>query len=271
MVSFLYGKRSLIANYSYPMPGVAIWRSQRPGSRSTTVCKIVTLPSGKTDYFITWELMDADTTSRVLSRFFYDKDSLLVAAEDSRLGKPYQVTNYQYKDKRLVMAEFKTLSSPNTRWIGLIYDKEHLLQKQIQYGLRGSIVDSTTIGTYEYLGKNIFAQTRPDGSDPNKMIRTTYAYDLQSRIVGLSATLDTLYQKIIYEYKDKYLSRTTVSTNTGRTLAPGFYSPYINYSNKASVTLVTTYNYDNKGYLVRTEETLNGVLQSRRQNVIEYY
>jgi YD repeat-containing protein len=271
-ISFLQGKRSSVTDYSYPQIGMTVWRSQSPGSRLADVCQIMYDKSGKVNYFNSISVVNNDTTARMLTRFIYNKDSLVLMREQSRGGKAFVTNTYQYKDKNMVMAEFKTAGSPYTAWIGMIYNKDHLPVKQNRYGLRGSVVDSSLLEAYTFAGKNLASVTRPDGSNLKSMVLSTFTYDEQGRIANETATQDTLYQRVSYAYQGKYLARITVIANITRSsLAHGYLLPYLTRLPIIPAEFVTTYAYDNKGYLIKTEETLNGILQLRKVYLIEYY
>jgi len=270
--AFSHGKKEYEITYEYyPKQKLRIWRRPEYNHEAGTVDRTWYYSNDKIKRFENANFRKADTIDRGVVNFTYNKDSLLVLREDMAYGKIYLTKIYNYNGKDMVDAETKMGGNPNYNGVLYKYNADHLPVSQTKYYMRPNGRDTLLSHLYFYEDKKLISEQYKDGLDPKKDISVSYTYDKNNRILAAMSKEDTLYRQTSFEYAGPYLSKVTVTANNWSKLSREWFIFGPTPLTKMPMTYETTYYYDDKGYLIKTEDTLNGVLQMRKLYVIEYY
>jgi len=260
-VLFEKGKRYSITTYAYPDgKNVTLVYMQNLSPRYLTFFRTRYDRQGRTLAVYHAEITNNDTTSRGLSNYTY-KDGLLVKRQNFLNGKPVFVHDYMYHGADLQQAKTQNANSPASYTYVFQYDANHLLTGETEYHFYPKGIDTLHPAHFNYAGKMLVSETYSGIAGPKTQTTITYGYDPQGRINSRNDRSDTLYRNTTFTYTGPYISAVKISTNTWRAWKYGSLMRGVFTLTPMPVSYETNYFYDDKGYLIKTTEKLNGTLQ----------
>lgn len=272
-ISYTSGKKTPDVSYEYyPGQNMSIWRTEGK-DKSITVHKTVYRGPGDEPPLFTESAttLKGDTLSINNARFEYNADGLLLKRQDFLKHKVYATKTYRYDQKDLVWAEVRSPYSPTYNAVKFSYDNNHHVIAATDYFFRPGKTDTVASFFYTYDKDKLIAERDIDPSDPKKYISISYTYDDNGRISSMVSKEDTLYRQTTFQYTGKLLTKVTVKANDPYKLGKGYYTTSPNALTKMPMTNEFTYVYDDKGYLIKLTEVLNGVMLSALTYEMEYY
>ena len=270
-VLFEMGKRSSITTYNYPEgKNQTLEYIQNLTPKYVTYFRIAYDKQGRKLSVYHAEIQHGDTTSRGESRYDYENE-LLLKRQDLLNGKLIFTHQYLYNSSELQQVETRTNNSPAFYRYVYQYNTAHILVNQMGYHIRPTKTDTLPPHHLTYENKNLVSESYFTNAYPPKLTNVAFGYDSLGRVNSKNEAIDTLYRKTNFQYNGPYISAVYTKTNTWHSWDHDPLLRNVFSFTKMPVNYETDYYYDKNGYLIKTEEKLNGVIQLSILYINVYY
>ncbi len=266
VILFSKGKRDGITTYEYPAgQHVTLEHMKLSPSDPVTNFRITYDEQGR-KLSVSHSQTSQGYTYKGMVNYDY-KDGLLLQREAFLNEKRTVFYTYQYKGTDMVQAEAKNSGPSFTRYV-FQYNSDHLPASETIFYVRPNKTDAMPPSTYTYKDKKLVGESIYTNDALKMQIDVTYGYDTLGRISNKSEIKEKSYRNITYEYSGPYISKMIIKTNTG---PMGAHDPMMHTFPFGQIPDEIDYYYDNKGYLIKTEEKLNDSVQFSVEYKNSYY